>query len=765
MHPSLPTILSASLLATAVAQTSQPKPTDIPPLPITHVSLYKNGVGFFEHTAHLTGSPTLSLTLTSAQLNDVLQTLTAIDLGGGHLTSANFNSTTPLAQQLANVPFSLGNPSDADPNPTQQDLYTALRGTKVEVRGAGPAFTGRILSLELRSTADHAPSPATEAAAHLSDPARVLTLISDSGATRSLTLTSATTVRLLDPALRTDLNTYLALLDRNRDQGLRHLTLTDHAPTTSPTTPRELRVSFLSEVPVWKSTYRLLLTSSAAPAAQPATNSQATVQGFSVIDNTTGEDWTNIHLSLIAGSPQSFLQPLATPIYTRRPEISIAENAQLTPQTHDAATDMIKEDGAPPPQVAGVAGMSGMAGGSAGGVLGGIMGGAGNGPNINLNNGPIDRIGPGSAGNSGGGLISSSHGTVTESVPYATLAQATTAASTNTAATDTLFAYNLIDPISIPRNGSALVPILTATLPAESVTLWSPSCPIPLRALSVTNTSSLTLDRGSFSVVEDGSFAGEGLLDTIHPGEHRLLSFAGDQAVRVSADSRHDTRRVSHLSVQNGILRATNIEIAEVEYLVNDVAPTARTVIVEEPRRAGWELDSSANGASKSSDSSPTETTPTAFRFRVVTQPHETVRLHISQRHTLTDLFRLTDTTEPQLALYLRDHAASSALLQQLAPVFAAQTRLNSLDTEIANKQAVINTLVADQARVRNNLAALKGTSDERALARRYTAELNTQEDTLTNLRDALTTLQNDRTTSVVTLNTTINNLTLDASA
>ena len=766
MHPSLPAVLFATLLATATAQTTH-KPTNIPDLPITHVSLYKNGVGFFEHTAHLTGSPTLTLTLTSAQLNDVLQTLTAIDLGGGHITSANFNSTTPLAQQLANLPFSLGTQTDntGNPDPTQQDLYTALRGAKVEVTGAGPAFTGRILSLEIRSTASPAPSPATEAAAHFSDPARVLTLIADTGATRSLTLTSSTTVRLLDPALRTDLNTYLALLDRNRNQGLRHLTLTDHAPANPTTTPRELRVSFLSEVPVWKSTYRLLLTNVSnltvecggtepgepnpclGKTAVASAFQRATVQGFSVIDNTTGEDWTNVHLSLIAGSPQSFLQPLSTPIYTRRPEIPIAEDAQLTPQTHDAAIDMVKEDGAPPPQTAGVAGMSGMSGGSAGGVLGGVLG-------------------PGFGGNTGGGVyLRSNHGTtVTEAVPYATLAQTTTVPATTTATTDTLFAYNLTDPISIPRNGSALVPILSAKLPAETVTLWSPLSPIPLRALSLTNNSDLTLDRGSFTIIDNGAFAGEGLLDTIHPGEHRLLSFAADQAVRVSVDYQHDTRRVTRLSVHDGVLRATNTEIAEVEYLVNDTSPDPRTVIVEEPRRPGWELDSSPTGTTKSNDPAPTETTPTALRFRVLTQPHQTVRLHIGQRHTLDDFFRLTDTTEPQLALYLRDHDASPDLLHQLAPVFAAQSRLATLDTEISQKQTAIHALVEDQKRLRDNLTALKGTPDERALARRYTTELNTQEDTLTTLRADLATLQQQRTTAATTLSNTINSLSLNES-
>ena len=86
---------------------------------------------------------------------------------------------------------------------------------------------------------------------------------------------------------------------------------------------------------------------------------------------------------------------------------------------------------------------------------------------------------------------------------------------TTTSAFDDFFEYTLTDPITIRKNESALVPILQTKLPVERVTLWSASEPVSLRALWITNASSLTLDRGSFSIVEDGSFGGEGLLEDL----------------------------------------------------------------------------------------------------------------------------------------------------------------------------------------------------------------------------------------------------------
>ena len=45
--------------------------------------LYKNGVGYFEHTARVHGTQDLSIDFTTAQLNDVLKSLTAVDRGEG----------------------------------------------------------------------------------------------------------------------------------------------------------------------------------------------------------------------------------------------------------------------------------------------------------------------------------------------------------------------------------------------------------------------------------------------------------------------------------------------------------------------------------------------------------------------------------------------------------------------------------------------------------------------------------------------------------
>ena len=336
------------------------------------------------------------------------------------------------------------------------------------------------------------------------------------------------------------------------------------------------------------------------------------------------------------------------------------------------------------------------------------------------------------------------------SMSYENAAVASTAPNATMAAFDDFFAYNVTDPVTIPRNGSALVPILQVQVPTESVTLWSPAEPRPLRALWVTNDSQLTLDRGAFSVVEDGAFAGQGLLDPVHPGERRLLSYALDEAVRVTLNEGHTSRKITSIFVNQGILHAVDAEENETNYTISNAAPGTRTVIVEEPRRQGWMLDA---------ETKPAETTPNAYRFRVVARPHEPAHLKLVERHTLDEDYRLVDSSEEALTLALHGDGVSQSTLAQLQPVFEAKRAVATFDWRISQTEAKINAITEDQKRVRDDLAVLKGSAEERTLARRYTAELNAQEDTLASLRRDLANLGEQRTAAAATLSRRIDSL------
>jgi hypothetical protein len=716
----LPALLTAQTPNPAARRAAIAKSSEAPAsrLPVTRVSLYKNGVGFFEHAGRVTGNQSITIDFTSAQLNDVLQSLTAVDLNGGRISGAAYNSTTPLEQQLKALPLALTE------DPTSVDLYNAIRGARVEVHSGTASITGRLLNIEVVTT----PAPDSQTANKPATEKRLITVVSDAGAVHTLELTSTTSVRLLDPTLQNDVNRYLQLLSNNRSQGLRHLTLQDNGSGA-----RDLRVSYISEVPIWKSTYRILFTDSAK---SNTTKQTATLQGWAVVDNTVGTDWLNVQLSLIAGAPQSFIQPLSQPIYSRRPEIPIAQEAQLTPQTHESG-----EMPSPPPPVASPA---------VGGPMAKAVRGYGS--------------GSGSVGGLMGGSVAQSVTVNAKAAPmleYESAAAQSLIPQTTTNAFDDYFEYKIIEPVTIRKNESALVPILQTKIDSERVTLWSPSQPTPLRALWITNTSNLTLDRGSFAIVENGNFGGEGLLDPIHPNERRLLSYAADQAVRVTTDytSTHNTHRVQHITISKGVLLQTTLDVNEVEYIVRNAAPDARTVVIEHPNRQDWTIDCEDTG---SKTPKPDETTPTTHRFRVEVPTGQSVHLHIGERHPGITSFRLTNSSEDQLALILRNANASPALMQQLEPVFAAKRTLTGLDRQIKAKQDEVNTITQDQNRLRENMKALKGSPEERTLTTRYTNELNQQEDRLAALHKDLDSLNQQHQTATEDLSKKIESLNID---
>jgi hypothetical protein len=293
----------------AASQEAEKTPDSSTRLPVKRVVLYKNGIGYFEHTARVHGTQDLRIDFTTGQLNDVLKSLTAVDTGDGHISSVRYNSTAPMSERLKSLrlPFGL--------QTSNSDFLNALRGARVEVHSGTASATGRLLSVEKIRKQD--------ARGNFTD-ATEFSLIGDGGELRTFELTPATSIRLADRDLNEEVGRYMTLIGSSRAADVRRLTL-----TATGSSEREIFVSYISEVPVWKSTYRILMPE------KP--NDKPLLQGWAVVDNTIGEDWTDVQLSLVAGAPQSFVQNISQPYYVRRPEVALPESAQLTPQTHEAA--------------------------------------------------------------------------------------------------------------------------------------------------------------------------------------------------------------------------------------------------------------------------------------------------------------------------------------------------------------------------------------------------------------------------------------------
>jgi hypothetical protein len=264
---------------------------------------------------------------------------------------------------------------------------------------------------------------------------------------------------------------------------------------------------------------------------------------------------------------------------------------------------------------------------------------------------------------------------------------------------------------------------------AEKVTLWSPREPRPLRALWLTNSSGLTLDGGSFSIQEADTFAGEGLMDAIRPGEKRLISYAADPAVQIKSDVKGEGQRVTLVRIHRGIMFHETQSREHYTYTVRNQDTALRSVVIEHPQRQGWELA----GGTK-----PEETSTSAYRFRVKVDPAQTASLEFNEVHSYGTTYALSNLTPDQIAVFVHQGWMNESIEAALHPIVEQKDEVAALSTQITSLNKKINAIFDDQKRLRENLASLKGGADEHLLAQRYTSELNRQEDELAGLRKNL---------------------------
>jgi hypothetical protein len=677
-------------------------------LPVKRVVLYKNGVGYFEHAARVHGNQELAIDFTTSQLNDVLKSLTVVDLGDGRISGVRYNSIAPLDERLKTLRLPFGE------DITRTDFLTAMRGSRVEVHSGSSSATGRLLSVEQeqRTTEKGTTYNVTE-----------FSVMTDAGEMKNFELGPAVSVRLAEHDLNQEVGRYLDLVGSSRAKDLRRMSI-----TATGSGDRDIFVSYISEVPVWKSTYRIILPEKAGE--------KPLLQGWAIVDNTIGEDWKDVQLSLIAGAPQSFIQNISQPLYGRRPVVPLPEAAMLTPQTQEATMevsgveDQISAATVVPRASAGPVGGRGVGGAVGQGYV----------ANGSMYHGGADLKSDGAHildfGTNGGSTQTVNGDSISGPLNGRNFTQLAQLASSETAQAQDLgdyFEYNLKQSITIGKNQSALVPILQARIEAEKVTLWSGNGQPPLRALWIKNASGQTLDSGTFNIVDSGTFAGEGLIETVHPDERRLLSYAADTAVRVTSESEYKDQPVSRVQVLKGVMFISREHRNKVKYTVRNADTTARQVVIEHPVREGWKLVEA---------NKPEETSASHYRFRVAVDPSKTGELTVEEVHSDTTTSYLTDLTDHQVEVLAAENNITSELQAAFRSVLDQKNKISDLESQIESRTKEVEEINRDQERIRENMKALKGTAEEKALLLRYTKQLDSQEDRLATLHKEILDLQ-----------------------
>jgi hypothetical protein len=627
---------------------------------------------------------------------------------------------------------------------------------------------------------------------------QVFSILTDTGEMRTFELSPSVRVRLAERDLRQELSRYLDVLGSTREQDVRNMVI-----STSGAGERRLFVSYISEVPIWKSSYRLVIPKSGRPL----------LQGWAVVDNTIGEDWRNVELSLVAGAPQSFIQQISQPYYGQRPVVPLPTNVSMAPQTHGgtlakgsttvsgtlrdvsgsvlpgATVRLIGPEGEAARGISDQSGRFQLSAPSGTYTLRAEL--AGFSPStvsdVQLSGGPVtsdivmnvgslsesvnvtmdgaSRLGRGGRGGAPGGVVGGRVAAMPPPPPppsprmdaidaYDAIRQGQAAAAAGDLGD--LFEYRIKEPVSLLKNQSALVPIVSAEITAERVSLWKRTngSGRPLRALWLTNTTGLTLDGGSMTIIEGEAFGGEGLVEPLKPKERRLVSYASDLGVLVNATTRPVPQRIARLRVREGYLIQDTEERSTTTYEVRNEGTTPVTLVIEHPMGQGWKLAPEAPKAE--------ESTPGAERFRVVVDPGKETKLAVPASRAGTARIALGSINEAMIAQLVATGASAEELERAMRPLLEKQNEIAAVDRRTNALELERRRIVEDQARLRENMKALRGSAEEKQLLQRYTRQLDEQESRLAVLQQETAKAAAERAALVAELSRLISTLSFD---
>jgi hypothetical protein len=631
-------------------------------LPLIRVVLYKHGVGHFEREGTVEGDATLSLTFKQAEVSDVLKSLTVLDLAGGHVTSVSYESTKPLEQLLAEVALSIPDQGSL------VGLLPQLKGARVAIQPARAGTMGGLAQTHGDNTIEGILLGVDSVERQSADgivKAVLVSLVTEDGGVRSFDLFGLAKLEILDAALQRDLDYYLRTQLSAKKKDSRTFTFFAQGVGR-----RTVRLSYTVEAPVWKATYRILLGEEGEPPR---------IQGWAVVDNTQDEDWQDVRLTLVAGLPVSFVHDLYTPRHVRRPVVKVQETAAVLPPEVEEGMYMAGEL----EMMAAPAGLP-----------------------------------------AAGGARHKAHRAMAKPVAPRSAASSMSVQVRERALGD-LFEYEIEYPVTIRRNQAALVPIVLRPFEGRQVLLYNKvtRADNPLRAVEFKNTTGLILEGGPVTVLEGGSYVGEAMLDTLKPGEERLVPYAVELSVRVLDNVGSHEERVNRIAIRRGTLQAYSTRVQQTTYSLNNKSDAEQTVYLDHPRQGKeWELFDTPK---------PHEVTENHWRFRFALPARQMTRYVVRQQHALHQNFALADVGDQQLAVWVEQRYLDPRTESLLQQVVELRQQAAGFEEQWQRLETERETIHGEQKRIRENLQAVGDRSAEKELRERWVRTLGAQEDRL----------------------------------
>ncbi len=642
-------------------------------VPLERVVLFNSGVGFFDRQGSVKGDAQIELKFNVEDINDLLKSMVLQDMGDGHISAVTYGSKDPITKTLKTFAI------DLTSSPTLGQILNQVRGERVEIDAANP-ITGIILGVETKKKEIGKDRETIDV--------DMLNLLTDAGL-RSVPLENVGTIRLLNEKLDKEFRQALKVLALGHDTDKKTVTLNFLGDGK-----RDVRVGYIQQAPIWKTSYRLVLKEDAAPF----------LQGWAIVENTTEEDWNKVDLTLVSGRPISFIMNLYDPLYVQRPVVEPELYASLRPQTYgqdlaakDAEFDRLQEatkrDGKE--QLRRARGSSVAA------------------------NAPAapDFAGQGGGGGRQGRQLRGRKRAFDVQQGVQSLSQATNVGE--------LFQYEIATPVTLPRQESAMLPIVNESVKGSKVSIYNQQVQAkhPLNGLRLTNSTALHLMQGPITVFDGGAYAGDARIEDMQPGTERLISYALDLDTEVAPETQGHPDEITQVRLIKGVLHVDHKHQRTNKYTIKNSGKKTKTVLIEYPLDPNWKL---------MTPKEPAEKTRNQYRFSVEAEPGKPAVLNVLEEQIQNQQIAITNIDDNTIVFYINQKVTSDKVKEALQDVIKRKQQLAKVTQDKQRLEEQVKVIGQEQDRIRQNMAQLDHATD---LYKRYVKKFGEQEDEVEKLR------------------------------
>jgi hypothetical protein len=645
-------------------------------LNVKKVIIFKHGVSYFILEGNIKGADTFELEFKIDEMDDVLKSLFVLDTSEkGYISSISYDAALETSQLLKSIMLNIPD------RESFSSLITQIKGANITLTiTGGKTISGTIMGIE-----EFEKMSKDEKIVE-----KQLILLQDTELISKIKFTEIKSFEIINEDIKKDLKFFLDTVISGKKKDAKKIVINCESGGNDEV-ERIIFVYYIRESPIWKTSYRLIMSK------EQALEEKCLLSGWSLIENTTNQDWEDVEVSLVAGMPVSFKYEFYRPIFIKRPVIRPPKVLSVKPTEIEEGVEMERyEDYAMSEMVAK--------------------------PSALRKRAMMSRKGvppPAPAGSIGYGGIQS---IMTDD---ALLDKVKAQTNIQTKDLGELFEYKISNLVSIKRKRSALVPILTESIKARRVLLYNKNeyDRNPNACLEITNNTSLTLERGPVTIIYDDNLAGEAIVPFLNKEDTRLLNYAVEQAVIVTHEAKSESLSVHKITIGSGYSYEYYYTNQMTTYKINNKTNEEKELYLDHPKTHGYKF------IEKPIDP---EETPNYWRFKITLKPKDAIKFKLKEQQEdySSNYIRnwSKDDILKRVGFYVKQKFINEKLETQLKEIAEFIQNLNDKKNKREKLLEERDSMSDEQSRLRENISVLGDDNQSITLKERYVKKLNDQE-------------------------------------